>query len=134
MAFINALLNKISDFKCKAGGEEAVFPGILQEENGNIILNAKFPLEQYRKTALDAEFAILGNVSGRKITLMGCHIETDSWSMGDDCFSISVIPIIAKDKYGEIQLYQTFVVQWSVNSYKHKIVSVVEYFLMFQCH
>lgn len=36
-------------------------------------------------------------------------------------------PITANDKYGEIQLYQTFESQWNVNSYTHNIISIVEY-------
>lgn len=36
-------------------------------------------------------------------------------------------PIIANDKYGEITLFQTFGSQWSVNSYTHNIISIIEY-------
>ena len=70
MVPINDLLNKISDFKCVVDGKEIVFPGILQEENGNVILNAKFPLEQYRKTGIKDDIVVLGEVSGRKATLL----------------------------------------------------------------
>ena len=38
-ALLDALLNKTSDFKCLVDGEEIVFPGILQKENGNIIFS-----------------------------------------------------------------------------------------------
>ena len=183
MVFVKDLLNKISDFKCEVDSKEIVFYGILQEENGNIILNAKFPMEQYRKIAIDAELVVLGNVSGKKTTLIGCHIKSASFSMEDDYISIFIIPneiivggcfsstpmakkiivsttdlnymfsgesplnpnvdfskenssvlnytfpkpIIAKDKYGKIKLYQTFGTQWSVNSYTHNIISVIEY-------
>ena len=183
MAFVKDLLNKISDFKCEVDNKEIVFFGILQEENGNIILNAKFPMEQYQKIAIDVEFVVLGNVYGKKVTLIGCHTKSASYSMGNDYISIFAIPneiivgncflstlmakkiivstadlnymfsgesplnpnvdlskenpsvlnytfpkpITAKDKYGEIKLYQTFATQWSVNSYIHDILSVIEY-------
>ena len=92
MASIKKLLNIISYFKCEVDNKEIVFPGILQEKNGNIILNAKFPIEQYRKIGKDAEIVVLGNVSGKKTTLIGCHMESASWSMGDNYISISAIP------------------------------------------
>lgn len=183
MASLNDLLNKISDFKCVVDSEEIVFPGILQDENGNIILNAKFPLEQYRKIEIEADIVILGDVSGRKTTLMGCHITSASYSIGDNDISIYAVPneiivggcfsstpmakkiivstsdlnylfsgtsplepnmgiskdnpsvlnytfpkpIVANDKYGEIQIYQSFGSQWAVDFYKHNIISIVEY-------
>ena len=183
MTSINDLLNKISDFKCVVDGKEIVFPGILQEENGNIILNAKFPLEQYRKIGIDADIVVLGEVSGRKATLMGCHITSASCTIGDNDISIYAVPneiivggcfsstpmakriivstpdlnymfsgtsplepnvgiskdnpsvlnytfpkpIIANDKYGEIQISQSFGAQWAVDYYKHNIISIIEY-------
>lgn len=86
MDSIKELFNKISDFKCEVDNKEIVFPGILQEKNGNIVLNAKFPIEQYRKIGMDAEFVVLGNVSGGKNTLIGCHINSASCSMGITMF------------------------------------------------
>lgn len=183
MVPVTGLLNIISDFKCEVDNNEIVFPGILQEENGNIVLNAKLPIEQYRKKASDTEFVILGNVFGKKVTLMGCYIKSASCCMVDDYMSVFIIPnevivggcfslppmvkkitvsatelnymfsrpsplehnviiseenpsvlnytfpkpIIANDKYGEITLFQTFGSQWSVNSYTHNIISVIEY-------
>lgn len=183
MTSINDLLNKISDFKCVVDGKEIVFPGILQEENGNIILNAKFPLEQYRKIGIEADIVVLGEVSGRKATLMGCHITSASCTIGDNDISIYAVPneiivggcfsstpmakriivstsdlnymfsgasplepnvgiskdnpsvlnytfpkpIVANDKYGEIQISQSFGVQWAVDYYKHNIISIIEY-------
>lgn len=180
------LLNKISDFKCKIDGTQITFTGLLQEENGNIVLNAKLLMEQYRKITLYTEFVVLGNVCGKKTTLIGCHIKSSSCScscsMEDEYISIFVIPnevivggcfspplvkrmtvsitelnymfsgtsllepnvgiykenpsvlnytfpnsIIANDKYGEIKLYQSFGSQWSVNSYTHNIISIIEY-------
>lgn len=183
MTSIKDLLNKISVFKCEVDNKEIDFPGILQEENKNIILNAKFPLKQYRKIASDAEFVVLGYISGKETTLMGCHIQSASRTIGDDHVSIFVIPneiivgkcfssipmskrimvsasdlnymffgtsplepnvgiskdnpsvlnctfpkpIVANDKYGEIQIYQTFSSQWDVDLYKHNIIPIVEY-------
>lgn len=183
MTSINDLLNKISDFNCVVDGKEIVFPGILQEENGNIILNAKFPLEQYRKIGIEDDIVVLGEVSGRKATLMGCHITSASCTIGVNDISIHAVPneiivggcfsstpmakriivstpdlnymffgtsllkpnvdiskdnpsvlnytfpkpIIANDKYGEIQISQSFGVQWTVNYYKHNIISKIEY-------
>ncbi len=180
---VKDLLNKISDFKCEVDGKDIAFLGILQEENGSIILNAKFPMEQYRKEEMNDDFAVLGNVSGNKTTLIGCHIKSTSYSMEDDYISVLIIPneiivggcfsstpmaktiivstedlnymfskesplnpnvylskenpsvlnytfpkpIIAKDKYGEINLYQTFGVHRSVKGFIHNIISVIEY-------
>lgn len=183
MAFVNDLLNKISDFKCVVDGKEIVFPGILQEENGNVVLNAKFPLEQYRKIGIEDDIVVLGEVSERKATLMGCHITSASCTIGDNDISIYAVPneiivggcfsstpmakriivstpdlnymfsgtsplepnvgiskdnpsvlnytfpkpIIANDKYGEIQISQSFGAQWAVDYYKHNIISIIEY-------
>lgn len=36
-------------------------------------------------------------------------------------------PIVANDKYGEIRFFQTFETQWTVDFYKHNIISLIEY-------
>lgn len=79
MPSIDDLLNKISDFKCVVDGKEIVFPGILQKENGDIILNARLPLEEYRDINNDSDIVVLGEVSGGKVTLVGCYIKSASW-------------------------------------------------------
>lgn len=183
MPSIDSLLNKISDFKCVVDGKVIVFPGILQEKSGNIVLNAKFPLEQYRKIGIEADIVVLGELSGQKATLMGCHITPESYTIGDNdisiytvpneiivggCFSATPMakrisistpdlnymfsgasplepnvgiskdnpsvlnytfpkPIVANDKYGEIQIYQSFGTQWAVDFYKHNIISIIKY-------
>ena len=183
MPSIDDLLNKISDFKCEVDGIEVVFHGVLQKENENIILNARFPLERYRKVYSETDIVILGKVSGRKVSLMGCHIKSASYSMGDKEFSINAVPneiivggcfssmpmakrisistsdlnymfsgasplapnvgistdnpsvlnytfpksIVANDKYGEIQIAQSFGTQWAVGFYKHNILSIIDY-------
>lgn len=183
MASINDLLNKISDLKCVVDGKKISFPGVLQKENRNVILNAKFPLEQYRKIGIEDDITVLGEVSGKKATLMGCHITSASCTIGGNDISICAVPseiivggcfsstpmvkkiivstsdlnymfsgtsplkpnvgitkdnpsvlnytfpnpIVAKDKYGVIQIYQTFGLQWAVDFFKHNIISLVEY-------
>ena len=183
MASINDLLNKISGFKYEVDGKEIEFPGILQEENGNVLLNAKLPLELYQKMSIKNDIVVLGEVSGRKTTLMGCHITTASCPIGNDSVSICAVPneiiiggcffsmpmtnriivstldlnymfsgasplepnvgisrddpsvlnytfpqpLVAEDKYGRIQVYQSFGSQWDVDYYKHCIIPVVEY-------
>lgn len=183
MAYINELLNKISDFKCVVDGIETVFPGILQEENGNIILNAKFPQKQYERIKTKTDIIVLGEVFGTKVTLMRCYISfvlynseyndisiraVPSKIIVDGCFlstpmvrrimvstsdlnymfsgqsplefnidfskdNPSVLnytfpkPIIADDQYGKIQINQTFGSQWTVEFYKHNIITLVEY-------
>ena len=163
--------------------KEIVFPGILQEENENIVLNAKFSLEQYRKIGFEDEFVVIGEVSGRKATLMGCHITSASCSLGDNDISLYAVPneiivggcfysipmakriivsapdlnymfsgasplkpnvgiskdnpsvlnytfpkpIVANDKYGEVQIYQSYGSQWAIDFYKHNIVSIIKY-------
>lgn len=183
MLSIDDLLNKISNFKCMVDDKEIVFPGILQVENGNIILNAKFPLEQYRKMDLEADIVVLGEEAGRKTTLMRCHITSASCIIGDNDISIYAVPseivvggsfsstpivkkisistsdlnymfsgaaplepnmgistanpsvlnytfpkpIVANDKYGKIQISQSFGIQQAVGYYKHNIISIIEY-------
>lgn len=184
MASINDLINKISDFKCVINNDEFTFPGILQEKSGNIIMNAKFPMKQFRKIRMNNEIVILGNVSGKKITLIGCRIISASCPFGDNdnifiyatpseiiiggsfpsipmvkrivistsdlnyMFSEesplepniaiskenpSVLnytfpkPIIAKDKYGEIQIFQSFGSHCTVDFCNHNIISIIEY-------
>ena len=92
MASINDLLNKISDFKCVVDGKEISFPGILQQENQNVILNAKFPLEQYQKIGIEDDITVLVEVSGKKATLMGCHVSSASCTIGDNAISICAVP------------------------------------------
>lgn len=45
MPSIDDLLNKISDFQCLVDGEEIVFSGILQKENGKYYSERKVPVE-----------------------------------------------------------------------------------------
>ena len=78
MSSIDDLLNKISNFKCVIDGKEIVFPGILQEESGNIILNAKLPSKQYQKICIRAYIVVLWELLKMKVTLMGCHITSVS--------------------------------------------------------
>lgn len=92
MSSIDDLLNKISNFKCVIDGKEIVFPGILQEESGNIILNAKLPSKQYQKICIRAYIVVLGELLKRKVTLMGCHITSVSCTIGDNDISICAIP------------------------------------------
>lgn len=92
MPSIEDLLNKISDFKCVVDGKEVVFSGILQRENGDIILNARFPLEEYQKIGNDSDIVVLGEVAGGKATLLGCYIKSASWIMDKNDISIYAIP------------------------------------------
>jgi hypothetical protein len=91
MTSAKELLNEISDFTCTVDAQKIVFPGLLQEENGNIILNAKFPSDKYRKI-ISNDFVVLGNVSKTEVTLIGCHISSFSYLLGSDYGSIHVIP------------------------------------------
>lgn len=183
MPSIDDLLNKISDFQCVVDGKEVVFPGILQRENGDIILNARFPLEEYRKVGNSTDIVVLGEVAGRKATLLGCYIKSASWTIEENDISFYAIPseiivgecpfstpmakrvristsdlnymfsgpsplkhnvgfskddpsvlnftfpkpIAASDKYGKIQIYQTFGTQWAADFYKHNIISIIDY-------
>ncbi len=183
MPSIEDLLNKISDFKCMVAGKEIVFPGILQKENGDVILNAKFPLAEYRKIGNDSDIVVLGEVAGGKATLLGCYIKSASWVMEKNDISIYAIPseiivgacffstpmakrisvstsdlnymfsgasplkpnvcistdnssvlnftfpkpITASDKYGKLQIYQTFGTQWAADFYKYNFISIIDY-------
>lgn len=92
MPSIDDLLNKISDFKCVVDGKEIVFPGILQKENGDIILNARLSLEEYRNINNDSDIVVLGEVSGGKVTLVGCYIKSASCTIGNKDTSIYAVP------------------------------------------
>ena len=183
MDFVNELLDKISTFRCNFDGVEEEFTGILQEENRNIILNAKFSPEQYREIKKTTDIDVFGEVSGTNVTLMRCHISFSSWNCRDNYFSTCAVPseiivgghfpltpmikriivstsalnnmfgeksplefninfskgnpvvlnytfpepIIADDKYGKIQIYQTIEPQLTVEFYKYDIISCVDY-------
>lgn len=183
MPSIDDLLNTISDFKCVVDGREIVFPGILQKENGDIILNARVPLEEYRKLNNGSDIVVLGEVSGEKVTLVGCYVKPASWIIEKNDISIYAVPneiivggcisstpmaksisistpdlnymfsgtsplkpnvgfskdnpsvlnftfpepIAALDKYGKIQIYQTFGTQWATDFYKYNIISIIDY-------
>lgn len=92
MPSIEDLLNKISNFKCVVAGKEIVFPGILQKESGDIILNAKFPLEEYRKVGNSTDIVVLGEEAGGKVTLVGCYVKSASCTFGSKDTSIYVVP------------------------------------------
>lgn len=92
MPSIDDLLNTISDFKCVVDGREIVFPGILQKENGDIILNARFPLAEYRKIGNDSDIVVLGEVAGGKVTLVGCYVKSASCTFGSKDTSIYAVP------------------------------------------
>lgn len=92
MPSIDDLLNKISDFKCVVDGKEIVFPGILQKENRDIILNARLPLEEYRNINNDSDIVVLGEVSEEKVTLVDCYIKPASCTIGNKDISIYAIP------------------------------------------
>lgn len=71
----NDALNRISNFNCTIDVEKIKFPGILQEVNGNIVLNAMVSVDQYQKMLSSADFNILGSIFGKEATLIGCHID-----------------------------------------------------------
>ena len=58
----NDVLNRISNFNCTIDVEKIKFPGILQEVNGNIVLNAMVSVDQYQKMLSNADFNILGSI------------------------------------------------------------------------
>lgn len=66
----NDVLNKISNFNCTIDAEKIKFPGILQEVNGNIVLNAMVSVDQYQKMLSSADFNILGSIFGKEATLI----------------------------------------------------------------
>ena len=142
-----------------------------------------FPIEGYRKIGLYDEFVVTGKISGTEITLMGCHIQSASYTIENNDISLFIVPseiivgkcfysmpmakriivstsdlnymfaglsplesnynftkenpsvlnytfpklINAKDKYGEIELYQTFDAKCSIDVYEYSIISVIEY-------
>lgn len=92
MTSVEKLLNKISDFRCTVEGEETSFCGMLQVENRNVVLNAKFPIEQYRKLPSGAEFTVLGSVSGTETTLVRCRIRSAKFNYGASFAALTMTP------------------------------------------
>lgn len=60
MTSVREIINVISNFKCKIDRIELTFSGILQEKEEKIVLNAIFPIEEYKKMELNCELVIIG--------------------------------------------------------------------------
>lgn len=74
MNSISEILNIISNFTFKTKDNKNIsLIGILQQENGNIILNARSLIKNLTYLNED-NFIIYGTISATKITLLGCRI------------------------------------------------------------
>lgn len=86
------LLNKISDFKCEVDGEVMVFQGILQEEEKNIVLNARVLRDQCQTILIENRVVILSEILGTKVTLVECHMKSRPVHSGDHYVHAFIIP------------------------------------------
>lgn len=92
MTSVREIINVISNFKCKIDRIELTFSGILQEKEEKIVLNAIFPIEEYKKMELNCELVIIGKIYDNETTLMGCRIQTASYTIENNSMSLFIIP------------------------------------------
>lgn len=92
MTSVREIINVISNFKCKIDRIELTFSGILQKKEEKIVLNAIFPIEEYKKMELNCELVIIGKIYDNETTLMGCRIQTASYTIENNSMSLFIIP------------------------------------------
>lgn len=104
MNSISDILNIISNFTFKTKDNKNIsLTGILQQENGNIILNARSLIKNLTHLNED-NFIIYGTISATKITLLGCRISKKSFPRNSKYFYTIIIPseIIIGGKFEQI--------------------------------
>ena len=104
MNSISEILNIISNFTFKTKDNKSIsLIGILQQENGNIILNARSLIKNLTHLNED-NFIIYGKISATKITLLGCRISKKSFPRSSKYFYTIIIPseIIIGGKFKQI--------------------------------
>lgn len=104
MNSISEILNIISNFTFKTKDNKSIsLIGILQQENGNIILNARSLIKNLTHLNED-DFIIYGKISATKITLLGCRISKKSFPRNSKYFYTIIIPseIIIGGKFKQI--------------------------------
>ena len=104
MNSISEILNIISNFTFKTKDNKSIsLIGILQQENGNIILNARSLIKNLTHLNED-NFIIYGKISATKITLLGCRISKKSFPRNSKYFYTIIIPseIIIGGKFKQI--------------------------------
>ena len=104
MNSISEVLNIISNFTFKTKDNNNIsLIGILQRENGNIILNARSSTKN--STHLNEDnFIIYGTITVTEITLLGCRISKITYSNNSKYFYYLIIPseIIIGEKFEQI--------------------------------
>ena len=104
MNSIREILNIISNFTFKTKDNKRIsLIGILQQENGNVILNARSVIKNLTYLNED-NFIIYGTISATKITLLGCRISEQNYPYNSKYFYTIIIPseIIIGGKFKQI--------------------------------
>ena len=104
MNSIREILNIISNFTFKTKDNKRIsLIGILQQENGNVILNARSVTKNLTYLNED-NFIIYGTISATKITLLGCRISEQNYPYNSKYFYTIIIPseIIIGGKFKQI--------------------------------
>lgn len=80
MNSIREILNIISNFTFKTKDNKSILLiGILQQENGDVILNARSLIKNLTHLNED-NFITYGTISATDITLLGCRISKKTYS------------------------------------------------------
>lgn len=79
MDTLKDILNEIGDFKMKIEGEEYSFPGILGQEENDVLLKCKPADSCYRKISRYNPYLIYGEVNGIEVTLLNVYFKSASW-------------------------------------------------------
>ena len=104
MNSIREILNIISNFTFKTKDNKRIsLIGILQQENGNVILNERSVTKNLTYLNED-NFIIYGTISATKITLLGCRISEQNYPYNSKYFYTIIIPseIIIGGKFKQI--------------------------------
>ena len=104
MNSISEILNIISNFTFKTKDNKSIsLIGILQQENGNVILNARSLIKNLTHLNED-NFIVYGTISVTKITLLGCRIYEKNYTYNSKYFYTIIIPseIIIGGKFEQI--------------------------------
>lgn len=79
MAVLKDILNEIGDFKMKIEGEEHSFPGVLRQEENDVILKCKLADSCYCKISRYDSHLIYGEVNGIEVTLLNVYFRRVNW-------------------------------------------------------
>jgi len=109
MDILKDILNEIGDFKMKIEGKELSFPGILSQEESDVILKCKLNSSCYNEINRYGTFQIYGDVNGIEVTLLNVYFKSASWRFENQDVAIVFDPseiVIGKCCANELQVVQ----------------------------